>query len=154
MVDINELNDVSSIGSRSAAEGLSPKQKVWADEYIANGWWAAAAAKVAYPNDTYWSQRVIGVNNKKNERVKAYLDEKGMDAGLFLEKVMNNSLGEEIKMPERLKAGIFIYEQSVGKARQRIEVTGKDGDAIETVNFSGMSAIELDKIRKELLGSK
>jgi hypothetical protein len=77
-----------------------------------------------------------------------------MDAGLFLEKVMNNSLGEEIKMPERLKAGIFIYEQSVGKARQRIEVTGKDGDAIETVNFSGMSAIELDKIRKELLGSK
>ncbi len=89
--------------------------------------------------------------NMRNPKILAYLDDKADEAGSVIEGIMKDP---ENKADVRLKAATFIYEQGVGKARQRIELTGKDGNAIESINLNGLNAMQLDELRKQVLNSK
>lgn len=130
---------------------LTEKQQIFADEYIDNGNIGTHAAKVAYPWITDKSARTMASVNMHNPKIMAYLDDKAEEAGGVIEGIMKDP---ENKADVRLKAATFIYEQGVGKARQRIELTGKDGNAIESINLNGLSAMELDELRKQVLNSK
>ena len=100
---------------------LTPKQKKFADTYLATGN-ATEAADQAYDTDRETARR-IGSENLSKPDVIAYLQSHGMDAANVMTEIMND---KNNKPSERISAAKDVLDRGIGKATEKseVEITG------------------------------
>ena len=100
---------------------LTPKQKLWAKEYIKNGGNGTKAALIAYPNILPTTAPVISSDNLRKANLQKYLIDLSIKAGIQPQDAMVFLNGEVRDKKSRLKALHLWFEVTGLKAPVKID---------------------------------
>lgn len=96
------------------ARQITKKQKIFADSYIETGN-GTQAAKIAYPDTTYATQRMIASENLTKPNVQEYLQSKAEIAASEVFRIVQHGDSDEV----RLKASKDILDRAGFKAVEK-----------------------------------